>query len=316
MAFLKVPFGGIAAMLYCVNHVVSMGEVNTMLNDIQTELRSTLQRLGSFSDLVLTREQPSLESEVALLAPASGYIQRINYGLLTRAAVDQRAVVTFLRGPGDFMLEGSAIAVGDPDGSQLSVVSIDLLRRAFRKAVRVGHKRTMHQDPEYAVQRILEIGLLATSPVINDPATMLRCVDALTACLRDILQASVYNRVHCDSEGQARVFEKNTPPERILYAGFDPLRQATKGSVELTVRVLDAITALAPFLSTPNQNLELRAQAELIADGVCRETTLRDRNAIEAAYLRARQALGSPTGKVDVSPATWQRIGLSQQIPS
>jgi len=69
--------------------------------------------------------------------------------------------------------------------------------------------------------------------------------------LADILQAPVYNRVHCDGQGQARVFEKNTPPERILSLGFDPLRQATKNSVELTVRVLDAIGSLAPFLNTP-----------------------------------------------------------------
>jgi len=71
---------------------------------------------------------------------------------------------------------------------------------------------------------------------IDDPLTTLHCVDALAAGLRDILQAQVYNRVHRDGHGQARVFEKNTPPERILSLGFDPLRQATKNSVELTVR--------------------------------------------------------------------------------
>ena len=318
LSFLRVPRSRIAAILSFVNRVAGMGDANTMLIEIQANLKTTLRRLGSVSEHALTPEHVSIEPEFSLLAPASGYLQRIDYAVLTQAAVDSRAVITFLRWPGDFVLEGSVLAVGSSDGSQLPLVaSIELLHRAFTKGVVVGRKRSLHQDPEYAIAQILEIGLLAMSPAIDDPLTTLHCVDALAAGLRDILQAQVYNRVHRDGHGQVRVFEKNTPPERILSLGFDPLRQATKNSVELTVRVLDAIGSLAPFLNTPNQSLELRAQAELMVGGACTDAVLRDRSAIEAAYLRARQALAAPScrTKIDLSSATWQQAGLSE-IPS
>jgi uncharacterized membrane protein len=316
--FLRAPRCRIAAILGFVNRVAGIGDVNTMLIEIQTDLKTTLRRLSVVSEHVLTPEHVSTEPEFSLLAPGNGYLQRIDYAALKRAAVDSHTVITFLRRPGDFVLEGSVLAVGYLDGSQLSPVgSIELLHRAFAKGVVVGRKRSSRQDPEYAIAQILEIGLLAMSPAINDPLTMLRCIDALTASLRDILQASLYNRVHRDDQGQARVFEKNTPPERILSLGFDPLRQATRNSVELTVRVLDAIASLAPFLNTPNQSLELRAQAELMVAGACTDAVLRDRSAIEAAYLRARQALASPAcrTKIDLSSATWQQTGFSE-LPS
>jgi uncharacterized membrane protein len=318
LGFLRVPRSRIAAICCFVNRIAGMGDANTVLIEIQANLKKTLRRLSSVSEDALTPEHVSIEPEFSLLAPASGYLQRIDYAVLTKAAVDSRSVITFLRQPGDFVLEGSVLAVGSSDGSQLPLVaSIELLHRTFTKGVVVGRKRSLHQDPEHAIAQILEIGLPAMSPAINDPLTTLLCVDALTAALRDILQAPVYNRVHRDGQGQARVFEKNTPPERILSLGCDPLRQATKNSVELTVRCLDAIASLAPFLNTPNQFLELRAQAELMVVDACTDAVLRDRAAIEAAYLRARQALTSPPcrTKIDLSSATWQQTGFSE-LPS
>jgi uncharacterized membrane protein len=318
LGFLRVPRRRITAILCFVNRVAGMGDANTVLTEIQADLKNTLRRLSSVPEHALIPEQVPIEPEFSLLAPASGYLQRIDYAILTQGAVDSRTVITFLRRPGDFVLEGSVLAVGSSDGSQPPlVVTIGRLHRVFAKAVVVGRKRSLHQDPEYAVAQILEIGLLAMSPAINDPLTTLRCVDALAAGLRDILQAPVYNRVHRDGQGQARVFEKNTPPEQVLSLAFDPLRQATKNSVELTVRVLDAIASLAPFLNTPNQSLELRAQAELMVAGACSDAVLRDRSAIEAAYLRARQALASPSyrTKIDRSSSTWQQAGFSE-LPS
>jgi uncharacterized membrane protein len=314
-SLLRVPRHRIAAILCLVNRIIGVGDANSALIEIQADLNTTLRRLNAASEHALSPAYTSIEPEFSLLAPANGYLQRIDYEVLTQAAVASRAVITFLRRPGDFVLERSVLAVGNSDGSQLPLAaSIELLQRTFAEGVVVGRKRTPYQDPEYAIARILEIGLLAMSPAINDPFTTLRCVDALTASLRDILQAAVYNRIHCDGQGQARVFEKNTPPEQILSVAFDPLRQATKNSVELTIRVLDAIASLAPFLNTPNQSLELRAQAELMVAGACTDAVLRDRSAIEAAYLRARQALASPScrTKIDLSSATWQQTGFSE----
>ncbi len=110
LSFLRVPRSRIAAILSFVNRVAGMGDADTMLIEILANLKTTLRRLGSVSEHALTPEHVSIEPEFSLLAPASGYLQRIDYAVLTQAAVDSRAVITFLRWPGDFVLEGSVLA--------------------------------------------------------------------------------------------------------------------------------------------------------------------------------------------------------------
>src|SRR5216684_36939 len=107
LGFLRVPRSRIAAICCFVNRVVGMGDANTVLIEIQANLKKTLRRLSSVSEHALTPEHVSIEPGFSLLAPASGYLQRIDYAVLTKAAVDSRSVITFLRRPGDFVLEGS-----------------------------------------------------------------------------------------------------------------------------------------------------------------------------------------------------------------
>lgn len=308
----------VGALLYFINYAAGRSDVSPVLGDILVDLKRMLQELSSVSECASTVDPVSIEPEFYLLSPASGYLQCVDYELLSQAALDSRSVITFLRRPGDFVLTGSVLAVGSSDGDKVRLPgSIELLHRAFAKGVTLGPRRSMHQDPEYAIAQILEIGLLSMSPAINDSLTTLKCIDALTAALQDILQTRTHNRVHRDRLEQVRVFEQDIPEERILRSVFDPLRQATKNSVALTVRMLDAIGSLAPFLNAPNQSLELRAQAELILEGACPDAVLRDRADIEAAYVRARRALASPSGRteIDLPSPTWQETGFSE-IPS
>jgi uncharacterized membrane protein len=285
------------------------------LDQILADLKKALQELGSESEPASAIDPVSLEHEFSLLSPASGYIRHVDYQLLSQVAFDNHAVITFFRRPGDFVLAGSVLAVGSPDSDQLChPKSSELLHRAFAKGVTLGPKRSMRQDPEYAIAQILEIALFSMSPAINDPITTLSCVDALTAGLRDILQVRMHNRTHRDGQGQSRVIEQAISQERILRSTFDALREATKNSVSLSVHMLDAITSLAPFINAPNQSLELRAQAELILKGACGDAALHGRGEIEAAYMRARQALASPSfrTKIDLLSPTWQETGFSE----
>jgi uncharacterized membrane protein len=308
----------VAALLYFIKYAAVRSDVNTVLVQILADLKRTLQEMRSVSESASAIEPASLEPEFSLLSPASGYLQRVDYKLLVQAAHNCRAVITLLHRPGDFVLAGSILAVGTSDGDQGPVPrSKELLFQVFANAVTLGPRRSMHQDPEYAIAQILEIGCLSMSPAISNPLTALKCIDALSAGLRDILQACMHNRVHTDRHGHARVIEQDIPSERVLRSALDPLRQATKNSVALTVRVLNAIGSLAPFLNAPNQSLELRAQAELILEGACSDTVLRDRADIETAYVRARQALACPycQTEIDLLSPTWQETGFSEIAP-
>src|SRR4029077_16628994 len=106
-----------------------------------------------------------------------------------------------------------------------------------------------------------------------------------------------------------------TPSEPILSSAFDPLRPIVKNSVGLTVYLLQAISALVPFLSTPAQFLELRAQAELIHEGACLGAFLRTHPPLNVAYLPPRRSLSCPAPAVETIAAyTWQQPGVSETV--
>ncbi len=47
----------------------------------------------------------------------------------------------------------------------------------------IDRQRTVHQDAPFGLQQIVDIGMKALSPSVNDPTTAMACVDHLSALL-------------------------------------------------------------------------------------------------------------------------------------
>jgi uncharacterized membrane protein len=291
-------------------------DVDVRLREILKALRRAISQTRRLApQATIGIERTTTRVELFLLAPDNGYLQRVDYRGLSEVAARFNAVIHFLHYPGDFVLMGAPIAsVGSAEDRPLSDQDIENLENRFAKSVSVGRNRSIQYDPECAIVRITEMAALCMSPSFADPVTTLSCINAVSVALREILRAPVKSQVHCDLLGKPRIFEKETPPERVLASAFDPLRAIVKNSVGLSVYLLQAISALAPFLNTPAQFLELRAQAELIHDDACLDVSLRDRSAIDDAYLSARRSLSCLTPVVDsVGAQAWQQPGLAER---
>jgi uncharacterized membrane protein len=313
--FLALAFT--SALFYLIDQSAPRSDHDACLVEILESLRRAISHRGSSApEAAIASESMKPGPESSLLAPESGYLQQVDYRQLSEAAARDDVIIRFLCYPGDFVLEGSPLAsVRSSTHHNLSDQVLDSLQHRFATAVSVERKRSVRYDPEYAIVRITEIAALGMAPSFADPVATLACINALTVGLRELLRAPVRSHVHCDSMGQPRIFENKTPSERILSSAFDPLRPIVKNSVGLTVYLLQAISALAPFLSTPAQFLELRAQAELIHDGACLGACLRDHSAIDDAYLSARRSLSCPAPEVETIAAyAWQQPGVSETV--
>jgi uncharacterized membrane protein len=237
-------------------------------------------------------EPIQFEPECTLQASASGYLQWIDYRILVRAARDTHTIVKFDRRPGHYVLEGAVIATGmfDP-GCDVYPEVPKTLARVFERAVNIGPRRTLRQDPEFAVAQFVEIGLRAMSPAVNDPFTMICCLDYLSAGYMRLLGTPSYSSSHLDSDGRLRVVEKRVSIERLIAAGLNPIRQVAHDSVAVTIRIFNTIVALIPFLKTAGQVEELRAQADLTREGFGIKVASRDLK--DRAYAEAKQALAA-----------------------
>ena len=285
----------VAVLIYFIHHVALAIQVNTVLTEIGGDLSRTLGELTS-KPAEIPVAPVIFEPQFTLRASASGYLQWIDYHILVNAARDTDTIVKLDHRPGRYVLEGSVIATGmfDP-GYDVHQEAPAMLARVFQRAVNIGPRRTMRQDPEFAIAQFVEIGLRAMSPAVNDPNTMLSCLDYLSAGFMELLRNPSYSFSHCDSNGQLRVIAKRVSFERMLAAGLNPIRQVAHDSVAVTIRIFHTISALVPFLKTPAQVEELKAQADLTREGFITTAASRDADDVDRAYAAAKQALAAAT---------------------
>jgi uncharacterized membrane protein len=277
----------IAVLIYYINHVALSIQVNNVLADLSGDFRWAIsQNQGPIPARRVSI--PVVRSDLTLLSPTTGYVQSINYQALVSAAAEAGAVVRLESQPGQFVVQGSVLAV--VQGDRLS--QTQLLEDEFgREVIRIGVRRTLLQDPEFAIAQIVEIALRAMSPGVNDPNTAVTCVNWLADSLRVLAQNPAGNPAHLDSQGNIRVIEKVNDFERIVSTAYGAIRQVARNSPMLTIAMLNSISLLAPFVTTAAEQEALHNQVRLAYEGLAADTVSGDRQGVEEAYRWAVIAL-------------------------
>ncbi len=211
----------------------------------------------------------------------SGYVQRIDHDALIEAAAREKAVIHVLFRPGQFVLAGEPFAsVSPPNRAQA-------LAPAIAKYVRLGRHRTIHQDSEFGVAQIVEIGIRALSPAVNDTFTGVACVDWLGDALIVLAAAPPLEGHWTDSSGKLRLRVRPLKLERIIKTAFDQIRQASPDNPAVLVRILDMIRRIAPRMPTGAARAALFDQARAIKEAAANAPLVSfDRADIDTAFGR------------------------------
>ena len=111
-------------------------------------------------------------------AITSGYVRTVDRARVVRAADQRGAIVCLAFRPGQFVLEGEALA------RVLPAAHAEELAATIHNAVKIGQHRALEQDIEFAFAQVSEIAIRALSPAINDTFTGLSSIDWLGDALR------------------------------------------------------------------------------------------------------------------------------------
>ena len=166
-------------LVYYSHRIATSIQNPDMIARIVDDLRPSVSARVAPKGRDFTAEE--IEEHLAEAAPIeslrSGYVQAIDQESLVEVATREDAVIHVLFRPGQFVLDGETLA---------SVVPRDraqALKDAVTRAVKLGHHRTIHQDSEFGIAQIVEIGIRALSPAVNDTFTGVACVDWLADAL-------------------------------------------------------------------------------------------------------------------------------------
>jgi uncharacterized membrane protein len=198
-------------------------------------------------------------------AASNGYLQYVALGQLVDIASRVDAVIRLTHRPGHFILAGRPIATVWPGGAAKQV------HEALTKAHLTGPHRTLSQDPVFAIDQLVEIGIRALSPAVNDTFTALTCIDWLSAGLCQVTGRTLSEGVYRDAEGRIRLIEREPSYARMVDRAFDKVRQAGHGMPAVLIRLLDSITHIIEYTRDPQQREYLLRQARMVVESAGRD---------------------------------------------
>lgn len=261
----------VGVLIYFIHHVSTSIQADHVIAAVDRELFENLQRLfpeelgnepenreDDYSGK--QRENDGYDQAHHIAASRSGYLQAIDgEGVLNLACKNDFLVYLHYR-PGEFIVAGSTLVMVKcdeyPDESLVEQIAGSFI---------YGPQRTPEQDAEFAIHQLVEIAARALSPGINDPYTAITCLDRLGAALCYLTKRAFPAHDRYDGDGRLRVIAKPVTFAGITNAAFDQIRQYSRSSVAVTIRLLETLKTVAAHTRTEEQRQAILRQADMIA---------------------------------------------------
>jgi uncharacterized membrane protein len=277
------------ALLFYVHKVarslVADNIIDLVAGELQRSVRTILPEADNPADASRPEHLAPVTQEIAI--GRSGVVQVVDHQALLEAACKAGVVFEVRVRAGHFVLcHGPHLLVR---GGTLADDQVEEVRSAFV----VGPDRSPAQDIEFGLRQLVEIGLRALSPGINDPFTAIATIDRLAGALEVAMSRGEPAAVLSDKDGAVRVLLDRSDPAGLVAAAFDALRQAGQANTAILIRMADVIGQLAGARPSPPWSDALSRQLARISDtarqGALVAADLADLN---RRVQRAAEALG------------------------
>ena len=166
-----------------------------------------------------------------------GYIRQVDVQRLFDTAVRHQGTIQLPLRPGQYVRHGDVVFRHTFDPADADAE--DLLRH-----IEIGPDRTWEQDPLLAFRLLVDIGLRAQSPAINDPATCRHTIDAVSGLLRYIADRHLTIGDITDPSGRARLVLRPVTWEDYVAAAVDELIEAGRDTASVTARLVEVLDDL------------------------------------------------------------------------
>ena len=183
----------------------------------------------------------------------SPIVLAVDIPTLVALARRHNGIIEFMPQVGDFVaaeeplfiLHGGAMAIHDA---------------VLRSTVAFGPERTLEQDPMFAFRIIVDIGLKALSPAINDPTTAVLAIDQVHRLLRHVGGRKLRGTVILDDSGQPRVIFRTPNWEHYVQVACNEIRACGAHQLQVARRMramLENLRSTLPEYRRPALQTEL-----------------------------------------------------------
>lgn len=225
---------------------------------------------------------PVPKDAAVIPCPVSGWVSQLSAGGLLKAVPAGTKVRVETR-VGAYIHAGEPLLTVWPAPPERS-------REHLAGLIEVADARTMLQDVDFAVRQLVDIGLRALSPAINDPTTAVEVLLRLGSLLRVVLTSPLAPQAVTDESGRVLVQPWNLDHNEYVDHAFDQLRQKCLDQPEVAgalLRVLRMLIAHVREQGFPEHEPALRRQMRLALEAV------QDQPGLHPEDLQRLQSLSS-----------------------
>lgn len=228
---------GIIIHLDHLAHGLQVGNVARLITREGEGVARALDTVPAGLQAVDLSDYRDIPRDAAVIpAPGSGWISQVDNHRLLHAA-PPGAVVRMETRVGAYIHAGEALLTVWPAPPERS-------QRELAAAVEVSDTRRMLQDVDFAVRQLVDIGLRALGPDVNDPATAVEVILRLGSLLRTVLATPLPPPALQDGEGRVLVQPWNLSHGEYIAHGFDQLRQGCINHTEVAAAMLRVLRML------------------------------------------------------------------------
>lgn len=200
---------------------------------------------------------------IGILSPfESGYLENINYAVWSKMTTDfltnnqDLPALLFYQKPiiGEFILRQTSVLITiqpdadlTPEQKQRAILAGEAMAKA---AFSINKFRSYTQDVNYGVRKLVDMGIKAISPAINDPTTCINCIDYLGEIVRE-LGVRQFPSTEARQLALDRIVVNEFGFDELVDFSFDQIYQWGKHDPTIVKRILRTKKQIIPTFINP-----------------------------------------------------------------
>jgi uncharacterized membrane protein len=278
---------GVAVLIYFIHHMATSIRIETLLKQLAADGCAAVdrlfpERLGhgpmQHEDETDAHRLPNDfdRGSEQVNADVSGYVQNVGMDALMQIATEHDLVLRIETPPGRFLTEGECMLTAYPRDRVSDEVADSL-----RGVLVIGRNRTINQDLEFSIRRIVELAQRSLSPGINDPTTALYCIDRLGEVLGRLAGRDIPSPIRYDATGQLRILTEVIVIEELVCNAFSAIARYGISDVDVVTRLVATMGKLSRSFSPAVRDAIMALNEQVLIASEHHASTNFDRKALQ-----------------------------------
>ncbi|QDL99081.1 DUF2254 domain-containing protein [Rhodopseudomonas palustris] len=252
---IALAFVCVATLVYFVGHMSGRINVDTVIGLVSEDVRNVMRTLATDDRQPAPPPPAFWHGAEPVEDERRGYLQQLDEDGLAEWACKHHTAIRMLVRPGDYVFPGAPIAMIKPlrDGAA----------EAIRNATALSPQHTSSTDLLFAVRQLVEVGVRALSPGINDPHTAISVLDRLGSALCEMKPLRLQTGVSIRNDHTVLVVP-HVCYEELVDAMFHMIRQNAAGKPSILIRMIEVMTSVVSCERDPDRMEAVRKHADLV----------------------------------------------------